>query len=163
MDSIATVGGSLVPLTAPIESTRPRHPVIRTGDREPIDPYKRRLIYIRDGYACQWCGFGTSPDDPAPGEVLQLDHVIPWSAGGSDRSDNLRTLCATHNEQRSNYVDPNPPRLVGVASACYWCARRRNELPEWCEDADPADLPRYMVFCGCCSATSWVPRESWIM
>jgi len=65
-----------------------RWPVLRGGERLPIDPYKRRLVYARDGYACQYCGLQVPPDDPAPGSVLQLDHIIPWSARGSDRSDN---------------------------------------------------------------------------
>lgn len=142
---------------------RQRHPVVRTGERAPIDPYKRRLIYIRDGYACQWCGCSVAPDDRAPGEVLQLDHVVPWSAGGSDRSDNLRALCGPCNEGRSNYVDPDPQRLIGVTANCYWCAVARRMLPEHLEDVPPADLGRIKAFCGYCSSASWVPAESWIM
>ena len=146
-----------------LQGDRPRHIVVRTGEREPIEPYKRRLIYIRDGYACQWCGLCVSPDDAAPGELLQLDHAVPWSAGGSDSSDNLRTLCAGCNEARSNYVDPAPPRLVGVTARCYWCASRKDELPEHIEDQPVEDLPRLHAFCGTCQTTSWVPTQTWIM
>src|SRR6266540_5739917 len=103
------------------QSPRERHPVLRTGERGPIDPYKRRLIYERDGYACQHCGASVEPDSRMPGAVLQLDHVVPWSANGSDRSDNLRSLCGLCNEDRSNFVDDIPPRLIGVARNCYWC------------------------------------------
>lgn len=140
-----------------------RYPVLRRGEREPIDPYKRRLIYIRDGYACKWCGRGVEPDCPAPGRVLQLDHVIPWSAFGSDRSDNLRALCIRCNEERSNRADMSPPRLLGVATDCYWCAERTETLPDHLLGVDPSELDRINVFCGRCSATSWVPSERWIL
>lgn len=148
-----------------------RHPVKRTGEREPIDPHKRMLIYERDHYTCQWCGFRVAPwdrrkqieRDPFHVDSLQLDHVVPWSALGSDRSDNLRTLCGPCNEQRSNYVDPFPPRLIGVTRACYWCAVRRRELPEALEDLPVAALDRINTYCGCCGTASWVPAENWIL
>jgi hypothetical protein len=147
----------------PFDFQQSRYPVIRSGEREPIDPYKRRLIFIRDGYTCQWCGLHVEPDTPAPGKDLVLDHVIPWSAGGSDRSDNLRTLCYRCNEDRSNYVDLNPPRLIGVAADCYWCAERQGEIPSLLIGVPPSQLDRIPAFCGRCSATSWVPTEGWLM
>jgi hypothetical protein len=145
------------------ESTRPRHPVIRTGEREPLDPYMRRLVYERDGYTCQHCGRGVTPTSKAPGEVLQLDHVTPWSAGGSDRSDNLRTLCGPCNEDRSNFVDPYPPRVIPVARNCYWCAKRRGWLSDRYIGVPVAELDRINVYCGACGGTSWVPDRGWIL
>lgn len=142
---------------------RERHPVVRTGAREPTDIYKRRLIFIRDGYTCQWCGRHTDPDDPAPGMELVLDHVLPWSANGSDRSDNLRTLCYRCNEDRSNYIEPNPPRLIGVTASCYWCARQKGEMPNLLVGVPPRELDRIPAFCGRCSAASWVPRAGWLL
>lgn len=141
---------------------RERFPVLRTGERDPIDPYARRLIYIRDGYACQHCGTSVRPDHPAPGLVLEIDHVIPWSAMGSDRSTNLRTLCAPCNDERSNYRD-TPPRLIGVTRACYWCAQRKDELPDQVLGIPIEELDRIAAFCGRCSTTAWVPSESWIL
>ena len=141
-----------------------RWPVLRTGERDPIDPHKRRLIYIRDGYSCQWqCGKWVAPDHPAPGRILELDHVIPWSAYGSDRSDNLRALCIACNEKRSNYQELDVPRLLGVVKLCYWCAKRKGELPDHVRGYDVAELGRINVFCGRCSATAWVPDEGWIL
>lgn len=130
-----------------------RHPVLRTGEREPIAPYKRRLIYERDGFTCQHCG-GIF--------CLELDHVIPWSANGSDRSDNLRTLCSTCNDERSNYIDPDPPRLVGVTATCYWCWQR-DMAPQAVDGADVAQPERIRAYCGRCGTTSWVPSQSWIL
>lgn len=74
-----------------------RFDVIRTKhteDRAPIDRETRRLVYKRDHYRCVWCGSR---------DRLQLDHVVPWSAGGSEDIDNLRTLCAQCNSRRSNF------------------------------------------------------------
>lgn len=146
------------------ESQRARWPVLRTGEREPIDPYKKRLIFIRDGYACGWCGFQTTPDFPTPGQFLQLDHIIPWSANGSDRSDNLRTLCGPCNEQRSNFVDVTGlPRVIGVTKCCYWCADRRHELPDHLIGVPTDELSRINAYCGRCGCTSWVPDEGWLL
>jgi hypothetical protein len=144
-------------------TARERHPVLRTGEREPVDPYKRRLIYKRDGYSCGWCGWQVDPNSEAPGIILKLDHVIPWSAFGSDRSDNLRSLCTPCNDERSNFIDPCPPRIIGVTRACYWCARRRGELPDHLRGIASNELDQIKAYCGRCDATSWVPSQSWIM
>jgi hypothetical protein len=53
-----------------------RHPVIRTGQRDLIPRELRRLIWLRDGRRCQICG--------AARVQLQMDHIVPWSAGGAD-------------------------------------------------------------------------------
>lgn len=49
----------------------------------------------RDGWVCLHCG---SPDD------LTLDHVIPWSVGGSDETNNLQTLCRSCNARKGARV-----------------------------------------------------------
>ena len=43
----------------------------------------RRMVLRRDGYLCQRCG--------AP--ATDVDHVVPRHRGGSDRMDNLVSLC----------------------------------------------------------------------
>lgn len=57
-----------------------------------------RVLY-RDHFKCVLCG-----DHPArnPECVLHVDHVTPWSKGGTTTEDNLRTLCATCNLGRGN-------------------------------------------------------------
>lgn len=49
-----------------------------------LTPERRRRIRERDGYKCQYCG---SPF------MLEVDHHIPTSRGGSDNDDNLVTAC----------------------------------------------------------------------
>jgi len=145
------------------EPWRPRHKVLRFGERAPIDPYKRRLIYRRDGYSCAWCGCHVEPTSAAPGRTLQLDHVIPWSANGSDRSDNLRTLCAQCNEDHSNFVESDPPLLIGVVRECYWCAKRSHTLPDRYLGVGTHELDHISAYCGRCDSTSWVPDEGWLL
>jgi 5-methylcytosine-specific restriction protein A len=58
----------------------------------------RRLgIYLRDGLACVYCG-ATVED----GTQLSLDHIIPYSEGGSTKSDNLVSCCKKCNDSRGN-------------------------------------------------------------
>lgn len=65
----------------------------RTRRRETIPEDVRRLVWQRDGGQCQECGAT---------EMLQYDHVIPWSMGGADTADNLRLLCAECNRLKSD-------------------------------------------------------------
>jgi hypothetical protein len=48
-----------------------RLPLLRTGEREPINPAIRYAVWRRDNGCCQWCGVR---------ENLQLDHIVPWLA-----------------------------------------------------------------------------------
>lgn len=91
-----------------------RWPVVRSGEREPIPWLLRASIYARDGESCKVCGcYGASTG------VLELDHCIPWSAGGPDDSDNLRTLCSPCNQRRSNYIDE--AHVTNLLPTTYWC------------------------------------------
>ena len=137
-------------ITSTILTAGDRHTRSRIGGREPIHPVVRKLVYARDGYRCRWCGSS---------ERLTLDHVVPWSAGGSDRSDNLRTLCWECNEDRSNFrTDSDVARPVGVTDLCLPCW-----LPHLYADEVPADdCPHIPVYCGQCSAVSWTHHEVWV-
>jgi 5-methylcytosine-specific restriction enzyme A len=44
-------------------------------------------VLNRDGYKCVFCGRNSKE------VTLEIDHVIPFSGGGSNKSDNLQTLC----------------------------------------------------------------------
>lgn len=92
-----------------------RHPVIRTGPRLIIPRELRRLIWHRDGRRCQICGAGRVQ--------LQMDHIVPWSAGGADTSTNLRLLCAPCNKDRSNYRTAGDAPAVPITRACDPCIR----------------------------------------
>ncbi|MCK4447000.1 MAG: HNH endonuclease [Candidatus Marinimicrobia bacterium] len=52
--------------------------------RKSISEELRNEIFKRDGYKCKKCG---NKKD------LTIDHVIPFSKGGTTERDNLQTLC----------------------------------------------------------------------
>lgn len=58
---------------------------------------KRLAIYLRDGMACAWCGHSVEQ-----GARLQLDHLTPVSAGGTNEATNLVTSCARCNAARGD-------------------------------------------------------------
>ena len=93
--------------------TTTRHPRSRIGERAEIPKHVRAAVWYRDRGKCDEC----NPEHPS-GDVLHLDHIKPWSAGGPDTTDNLRLLCERHNLERSNYVDYARPKRP----ATWWCA-----------------------------------------
>lgn len=65
---------------------------IRRDDRRAdIPPRIRDAVYERDEFACVTCG---ADDD------LTLDHIVPWSRGGSDAIDNLQVMCRPCNSAK---------------------------------------------------------------
>lgn len=140
-----------------------RMPVVRFGERAEINPELRKLIHFRDRWRCQWCGWwpwGRCIGDED--RMLQLDHVIPWSAGGSDRSDNLRTLCSRCNERRGNRrADLEITAPLPVVHCCGPCLLRDDVYEDDELRPDPA-MPgdALAVFCGRRKHVSW-SRDGW--
>jgi 5-methylcytosine-specific restriction endonuclease McrA len=130
-----------------------RAPVIRWGERDTISRTVRRLVYQRDDWTCQNCGAVPNARDPhRRSGALHLDHIIPWSAGGSDRSDNLRTLCATCNETRSNYIDGHETPSLPITLKCTRCLVLRDlRFKPWLS----SDFERFDVYCATCERQSW--------
>jgi 5-methylcytosine-specific restriction enzyme A len=52
-------------------------------------------VLTRDGYKCMFCGRNSQQVD------LEIDHIIPYSKGGSNFIDNLQTLCFDCNRGKS--------------------------------------------------------------
>lgn len=64
----------------------------------------RHSILERDGFRCCDCGASV-----ATGAVLEVDHTIPISKGGSNDASNLRTLCSDCNRGKyDRIVDYTP-------------------------------------------------------
>ena len=57
----------------------------------------RYAVLTRDNNRCVACGV------TAKEAQLQVDHIIPFSKGGSNDLDNLQTLCIDCNRGKSNY------------------------------------------------------------
>lgn len=92
-----------------------RYPVVRTRftEERQMPEGRRMLVLRRDRFRCVICG--------ADGR-LEVDHIIPWSAGGSDEMDNLRTLCHKCNQERSNFKIPlDDCRRLPTAHECVYC------------------------------------------
>ncbi len=62
---------------------------------------KTRLdVFERDGYRCQMCG--RTVED---GIKLHIDHIIPFSKGGTSDMDNLQVLCHECNLAKHDRMD----------------------------------------------------------
>jgi hypothetical protein len=59
---------------------------------EPIPDDVKRRVYGRDRGRCLACGSE---------ELIQYDHVVPWSMGGRNEPHNVRLLCAGCNRRRA--------------------------------------------------------------
>lgn len=91
-----------------------RHPVVRSGTRDPIPWLVRLSVARRDGFTCRSCGWLLLDM-----VGMEIDHILPWSAGGGDHSANLRTLCSPCNQKRSNYNDGAHEREM--VPTTWWC------------------------------------------
>lgn len=60
---------------------------------------KRYNVLHRAGFKCQSCGEKPSADNDV---LLEVDHIVPHSMGGSDNINNLQCLCRDCNNSKSN-------------------------------------------------------------
>lgn len=60
---------------------------------------KRLALYVRDGFACVYCGRDLR--NAAPADVT-LDHLLPRCSGGSNDATNLVTACRACNSSRQD-------------------------------------------------------------
>jgi 5-methylcytosine-specific restriction enzyme A len=75
----------------PLKTTKISEPKCRSTIEEKPSRYiplsTRVNVLSRDGYKCVFCGRNSKE------VTLEIDHIIPFSGGGSNKSDNLQTLC----------------------------------------------------------------------
>jgi hypothetical protein len=64
------------------------------GSRPTIPPNIRHAVYLRDNYRCRQCGISSKDAE------LQIDHIQPYSKGGTDTLDNFQTLCKSCNTSK---------------------------------------------------------------
>ncbi|MDE0151345.1 MAG: HNH endonuclease [Bdellovibrionales bacterium] len=62
----------------------------------------RRFIWTRDHAECSYICSETKKKCKSK-HLLQIDHIQPYALGGSSRTDNLRLLCAGHNQYRNKF------------------------------------------------------------
>lgn len=99
-----------------------RRPPVRKRSERPASPSSspsaipsRRIplwvcqeVWRRDGGQC---AFETREGQRCPERGgLEFDHVVPWALGGpSNRPDNIRLLCRTHNQSEARRIFGEPP------------------------------------------------------
>lgn len=148
-----TIGEVVTELIAEAKRGPQRWPVKRSGEREPIPWLVRLGVFIRDDFRCKTCGWRDETR-----ATLELDHCIPWSAGGPDESWNLRVLCLPHNQIRSNWRTTSDfRRLLPVTWWCWECWQEPMYRAPWRDGTDlsiaPAVTePERRVFCAWCRA-----------
>jgi hypothetical protein len=62
--------------------------------------YNYKKVYRRDKYQCQYCGYSFYLCNEF--RPLHIDHLKPWSAGGSNRMDNMVVACSKCNHHASS-------------------------------------------------------------
>jgi 5-methylcytosine-specific restriction endonuclease McrA len=82
-----------------------RHLVRPQRRRRLFDSPTRKAVFMRDGFACQYCGARLSL------KAGTRDHVIPRSRGGPDTLTNVVAACRECNARK----DDRTPREAGMA------------------------------------------------
>ena len=57
--------------------------------------YNYKKVYVRDCFTCQYCGYNLKEYEEF--RPLHIDHIKPWSAGGSNKMSNLVVSCSKCN------------------------------------------------------------------
>lgn len=91
---------ALIAVAKANESGAPAAPPVRREPRRKTRrtlPVARRFLVLkRDGYLCRICRNA--------GAELEVDHIVRVSRGGSDKLDNLQTLCKACNRSKSDHL-----------------------------------------------------------
>ncbi len=71
----------------------------------------KKRIFVRDNYTCLYCG--------ESGGILEIDHIFPFSKGGSDDDDNLTTSCRRCNRSKRNKTLSEYKEWLAKKGGCY--------------------------------------------
>ncbi len=71
----------------------------------------RGAVWRRDGYRCVYCGHQATL---LTLWILEVDHKIPVSRGGSDALWNLQTTCASCNRDKGEKTDVEYRALLAM-------------------------------------------------
>ena len=82
------------------------------GQRALMTTRLREQIKRRDNYTCNYCDVAISDE---PHLLLEIDHIVPVSRGGTSTEANLQTLCWRCNRAKSN-------KLYGMQTKLQNCA-----------------------------------------
>lgn len=133
--------GHCAKLLAPFAPRAAIDPTRLGVPRQRLASLTRRSVLARDGYMCVWCRTSAARNRSV---LFEVDHIVPWIAGGSDHPVNLRTLCQECNQERSNRVSELDVRALPIVWRCYSC-------DEWgdIELVGPALITAFCTTCRC--------------
>lgn len=89
-----------------------------------LRPSLRFDVFKRDNFTCRYCGRRT------PEAILQVDHVIPRSAGGPDELYNLVTSCAQCNLGKGARLLRDLPEDLDIADRAAALAEQERQILE---------------------------------
>lgn len=75
--------------------------VVCDPEKRDLSPRLRFAILTRDKFRCRYCGAGSGVTE------LQVDHIIPFSAGGATAPGNLITACRQCNNGKRDTFLPD--------------------------------------------------------
>lgn len=82
-------------------------------------------VFKRDNFTCQYCGRKT------PEVILELEHVIPLSKGGTDDFDNLTTSCFECNRGKGKSLLDTVLKDKDIHDETMLLAEREYQLAEY--------------------------------
>jgi hypothetical protein len=106
----------------PRQRTEVRRKIPRTMPGRTINWRLRATVLIRDNCICRMCGASPAKD---PAVTLHVDHIVPWSKGGTTTLDNLQTLCSACNVGKNDRPCARPN--AKISRAC--TGKPRRSLP----------------------------------
>lgn len=102
--------------------------------RKKLNKRLRVHILARDEYRCRMCARS------GEGVVLQVDHIVPISTGGTDVLDNLATLCQDCNAGKSAYNFPNYASMTVIPDSL-------EGYFKFVHDPKTGDFEQYHLYC----------------
>ena len=88
-------------------------PLFRNDHPQYVEPASRSLslalryrVLVRDKFRCVICGASPAKDGAVE---LHIDHIFPWSRGGQNTEENLRTLCLKCNIGKGDKLENIQP------------------------------------------------------
>ena len=91
--------------------------------------FRRRVLFNRDGWVCQYCGDAVLP------RTAEVEHVLPISRGGRTTWSNCVTACRRCNKKKRNMTpaeaemplvveprEPHPVHFLSSNSRVFWHA-----------------------------------------
>lgn len=107
------------------EDLSPGQYILISLERRPVVARKmsaklRRQILARDGGTCQMCGSAAGEEsgcEPGKKCLLEIDHVLPISQGGTDDPSNLRAVCKYFNKDKADVIRPASGQAIAALAA----------------------------------------------